>query len=461
MPSATTLQAIRFGDGLRAGDPPRHAPAAQLDGPDAMQRRYPGPSTSALEAMRRELVATRRQLQQVEGDSVSADAPGDSLEDMLRGHRRALADEDLATVRRTFARALDSDTPYRERLVRFWASHFAVRAMPRIFRAAVSSYIDEAIRPHVTGRFGAMLRAAVLHPIMLRYLDQAGSTGPTSPFGQRQGRGLNENLARELLELHTLGADGPYGQDDVRQLAKLLTGLGVDEQAQMVFRRRRAEPGSFTVLGRRYGGGRPSLADIEAALDDLAAHPHTARHLSYKLAQHFIADEPPSALVDDVSATWRESGGDLRHVALVLAEHPLAQSAERAKARQPLGLLVAALGALGVTGGEVMRWNRRMVRQVIVHPLIAMGQPWQEPRGPDGWPEHFGNWITPQGLAARIDWAMTTPAQLRRRLPDARDFVDHALGDLADDDLRRLVAGAENNTEGVGLVLASPGFNRC
>lgn len=460
MPPASTLQAFRFGDGLIAGSPPGLAPAAQLAGPDAMQRRYPGPSTSMLEATRRELVATRRTLR--ERADMQAGMDDDQGQAILQDYRQALIDEDLAAVQRALARALDSETPYRERLARFWANHFTVRAMPRVFRAASSSYADEAIRPHVTGRFRDMLHAAVLHPMMLRYLDQAGSTGPNSPFGQRQGRGLNENLARELLELHTLGADGPYGQDDVRQLAKLLTGLGVDQDAQMVFRRRRAEPGRFTVLGRRYGSGRrPQLADIEAALDDLAAHPHTARHLAGKLAQHFIADDPPPALVDDLTAIWRDSDGDLRLVAQALAGHPAAQADERAKARQPLGFVIAALGALGVTGSEVMRWNRRRIRQIVVHPLIAMGQPWQEPRGPDGWPEGFGHWISPQGLAARIDWAMTAPPRLRRRLPDAREFVGHALGDLAGDDLRRLVAGAENNTEGVGLVLASPAFNRC
>lgn len=412
-----------------------------------MAQRYPGIEAPALFRSFRRLVERRR-----------AAGPDDAEAEVMR---RALVEEDSAAVRRLLARALGSPTPYRERLVHFWADHFTLRAMPRLLRAVVSAHVDSAIRPHVTGRFRDMLRAAVLHPMMLRYMDQPRSVGPASPVGQRRGLGLNENLAREVLELHTLGAQGPFDQQDVRQLARLLTGLVVNDEGYTEFVEVRAEPGSFRILGRRHGGGeRPGLSDIEAALDDLAAHPLTARHLARKLAVHFVSDNPPAALVDDLAAQWRSTEGDLRAVSEVLAGHPLALSHPPAKARKPLDFLIAALAALGVGAPAVMRWRQGQLRRVVVHPLIGMGQPWQEPRGPDGWPEGFDAWVTPQGLAARIDWAMTMPSRLRRRLPDARAFVDQALGGLGDDQLRQLVAGAESQAEGVGLVLASPAFNR-
>ncbi|MCC6001966.1 MAG: DUF1800 domain-containing protein [Pararhodobacter sp.] len=447
MTQGDTILAIRFGFGWRAGQVPAAWPGGQLDGPDTMERRYPGPDTASLLSRHRHLVQRRR-----------AAGPDDPESDAIR---RALVHDDTAAVQRMIARALDSPAPYRERLVHFWADHFALRAMPRILRPAVSAFGDETIRPHVTGHFRDMLRAAILHPMMLRYLDQPRSVGPNSPAGRRRGLGLNENLAREVLELHTLGAQGPYDQQDVHQLAGLMTGMIVDADGRTAFAEARAEPGSFVVLGRRYGGsGQPRLADIEAVLDDLAAHPHTARHLAHKLAVHFVADTPPAALVDDLAALWQASEGDLRAVSAALASHPLARSDRLVKARKPLDFLIAGLAALNVTAPEVMRWRQGMVRRVVLHPLIGMGQPWQEPRGPDGWPEGFDAWITPQGLATRIDWAMTAPPRLRRRLPDARAFVDQALGPLADDHLRRLVAGAENQAEGVGLLLAAPAFNR-
>ncbi len=447
MTQTDTILAQRFGFGLRAGHPLPTGLAAQLDGPDLMARRYPGDSAADLLTTHRQLVRRRR-----------THGPEDPQAEALR---LALVAADTAAVQRTLARALASPSPYRERLVQFWANHFTTRALPRILRPTVSAHADEAIRPHVTGPFAAMLRAAVLHPVMLRYLDQPRSVGPGSLVGQRRGLGLNENLAREVLELHTLGADGAFDQADVRNMALLLTGLVVDEAGQVAFVPDRAEPGGFTILGRRHGGGsRPRLADIQAALDDLAVHPATARHLCRKLAAHFVADDPPPALVADLVAVWQVSGGDLHAVSVALAGHPQAREAPLTKARRPLDFIIAGLAALGVSGRAVMGWPQGLVRRAVVHPLIAMGQPWGEPRGPDGWPEDFGAWITPQGLAARIDWAMTVPGRLRRTLPDARAFVDHALGPLGDDHLRRLVAGAELQAEGVGLVLAAPAFNR-
>jgi uncharacterized protein (DUF1800 family) len=186
-----------------------------------------------------------------------------------------------------------------------------------------------------------MLMAVATHPAMLLYLDQAQSVGPNSARGARRDRGLNENYARELMELHTLGVGAVYSQDDVRQLAELLTGLAVDPVAGFVFDARRVEPGPERVLGRDYAGD--GIEAIRAVLADLAARPETARHLAHKLAVHFVADDPDPGLVTAMEAAFRDSGGDLVAVTAALLAHPAAWAEAAAKARQPFDFVVAAL----------------------------------------------------------------------------------------------------------------------
>jgi uncharacterized protein (DUF1800 family) len=295
---------------------------------------------------------------------------------------------------------------------------------------------------------------------MLIYLDQVVSVGPASRFGQRRGLGLNENLARELIELHTLGVAGSYDQRDVRELAELLTGVNVGAEGQTVFLPNRAEPGPEVVLGVTHGGDPARIEHVHAVLDDLAARTDTARHLARKLAVHFVADTPDPRLVEDLAAVWVATKGDLLAVAQALAEHPAAAGPQPGKVRQPFDYLVAALRALGLDGSAVMALPDRDFNRLVMGPLGAMGQTWVSPRGPDGWPEAAEAWITPQRLAARIEWAMQAPARLVPALPDPRSFVEDALAGLADDTLRLAAARAETETEGVGLVLASPAFNR-
>ena len=445
------LLSHRFGYGPRAGQLSGTDPASRLREPDAMAAAFPG--LTGAEAMA--VIAGYR-------DAMRAHEPGSPA---ARTARRAAVRDTGARAaqhaRVDLARAVAAEDGYRERLVRFWTDHFTVSSRRGLQRPLLSAFGDDAIRPHVAGRFADMLRAAVLHPAMLGYLDQTASVGPGSTFGLRRGAGVNENLARELLELHTLGVDGGYSQADVRQMALLLTGLAVNGLQGTVFEPKRAEPGAETVLGRRYGGDGPArIEDILTLLDDLAAHPATARHLSWKLAVHFVADEPDPGLVADLTAEWLASGGDLYRMAVALCAHPAALSPVLAKARQPFDFIVAALRALDVDPQTVMGWTDRDLRRIALQPMALMGQRWQTPGGPDGWPEAVSAWITPQALATRIDWAMTVPAVLRDPLPDARAFVDLALADMADDRLRALVAGSESNIEGVGLVLASPAFNR-
>ena len=363
-----------------------------------------------------------------------------------------------AGFRTQIARALDSPDGLRERLVRFWADHFTVAHKNRLDAAVVAAYVDDAIRPHVTARFQDMLTAATLHPAMLIYLDQVASVGPASKFGRRQGKGLNENLARELLELHTLGAGQGYAQGDVRQLAELLTGLRVDPAKGTVFDARRAEPGAETVLGVSYAGD--GMDPIRAVLGDLAMRPETARHVAGKLVTHFLTDAALPEVSAALAKVWTDTGGDLAAVTGVMLDRSEFWDPAAQKARNPVEFLIAALRALGMTGADMMAASQKDFRQLVLAPLAAMGQPVRGPAGPDGWAEAATDWITPQGMAARIDWAMRAPRRIRNDLPDPVALVPQVLGPRATERLIWAVARAESRPEALGLILAAPEFNR-
>ena len=362
------------------------------------------------------------------------------------------------------ARAVADPVGFGERLVQFWSDHFTVAGGNRFQSLIAAAHVDEAIRPHLGGRFSDLMFAAETHPRMLTYLNQSGSVGPNSAIARRRkddDLGLNENLAREMIELHSLGVGGDYTQRDVRQLARLLTGLSYRSGQDRAFRPAMAEPGADTVLGVTYGGnGQASLNDIRAVIEDLAMHPDTARHLARKLAVHFVSDDPPADLIDRLAQTYRQADGDLSAVYVALAEAPELAAGFRQKARQPFDFVVAALRALGMRGGDLRQLDRRDSNGRLLRPLQTMGQRWAMPRGPDGWPESAESWITPQGLAARIDWSMRHPAKLLGDLPDPRDFLRTALGSTASQSLQWAVPKAESPREGVAIVLASADFNR-
>ena len=360
--------------------------------------------------------------------------------------------------RATLARMIDNPDGFRERLTAFWADHFTTVAKQKVGPALPYAIVEDAIRPHLTANFAEMLTAATLHPAMLTYLDQTQSVGPNSPTGKRNGEGLNENLARELIELHTLGVGAGYSQDDVRQMAELLTGLGYNVRGGMFFDRKRAEPGPETVLGQVYEGD--GLEPIRAVLRDLSRRPETAAHLARKLAVHFVSDNPDPGLVDALTAAWTRSGGHLETVYEALLRHPAAWVPEAAKLRQPIDFMVAALRALGIPGAQISTLSGKLMKRQLMRGLREMGQVMKEPRGPDGWPEPADAWITPQGLAGRITWAMQTPSLLLKTLPDPVTMARAALGNRASARLLWAVARAESLREGVGLVLASAEFNR-
>ncbi|WP_199260048.1 DUF1800 domain-containing protein [Paracoccus binzhouensis] len=447
------LAAIRLGFGLSPLMPPPADAEAVLASPAQA-----GPGPEAMTTDRAREIATRHRLGVKARREGLPEPPEAQQASRLLG---ALPAEDL---RRRVIRALDDPIGFGERLVQFWCDHFTVRAINKVNNTLALAFQDEAIRPHVNGRFEDLFFAADTHPMMLVYLDQTASRGPNSPFVKRRPDrklGLNENLAREAMELHSLGVGAKYSQKDVRELAELLTGLSFSHQQGFSFKPALAEPGPETVLGRSYGGHRRGgLQDIRAAFRDLARRPETARHVSHKLAAHFVADDPPQDLVEAMADVWRDTGGHLPQVYRVLVTHPALATNLRAKVRQPFDLTVTGLRALGMTGQQIAALDPQMFRRAIWNHLIAMGQPWGQPKGPDGWPEAAEAWIAPQTMAARINWALRMPRLLLKELPDPREMLARAFGGTQSRELAWAVPKAESAAEGVVLILASGDFNR-
>lgn len=364
-----------------------------------------------------------------------------------------------------------------ERLAFFWADHFTVSMAKSSLRALVGSYEAEAVRPYIAGDFRNLLRKAALHPGMQLYLDQNRSVGPASKVGRRGERGLNENLGREIIELHTLGVGAPYTQADVRQFAKLLTGVTVDEDEGIaVYDVDRAEPGTETVLGQRYGKNPEGLDAVLVALDDLARHPATARHLARKLAVHFLSDDPPEAVVQHLAATYSANDTQLMPVYRALLEHPASWQTFGQKVRQPFDYLVALL-RVSLSPGREARITKPKVREFMAQdgmmisdpragnfpftlaPLNAMGQlPWSAP-GPNGWPEAAAAWISPQGLTERIQFA-THLARGPLKKIEPRDLLVDAFGANKPDRVALLVKEAGDDREARSLILASPEIQR-
>jgi uncharacterized protein (DUF1800 family) len=367
--------------------------------------------------------------------------------------RRMIAEDQALWIPRLIA----ARQGFRERLAAFWGNRFTVAARGPVLSLLVQPFHDQAIRPHLAGRFADLLRAVALSPAMLLYLDQSRSVGPNSEAGRRRGLGLNENFARELLELHSMGVG--YTQADVTEAARLLTGLVVGPGGT-AFDPRQSEPGRFTILGRTYGReGREGLAEIERFLDDLAHRPETADSVAFGLCRHFLADEPPAGAVAAVARAFRASGGDLRATYRALVTRPEAAAPDLGKVRTPTEYVVAGCRALGLSGME--RDSKGAPRGTLRfgQVLPRMGQPLFRPDSPRGWPDVGSAWVSAPLLAARIDWAADLARAFAGRLEPAM-LAEAVLGPLAGDGLRFAVGAAEQRWEGVAVLLASPAFMR-
>jgi uncharacterized protein (DUF1800 family) len=342
-----------------------------------------------------------------------------------------------------------SDQPFIERLVLFWGNHFTVSVQKPVIAALVNRFEVEAIRPHVMGRFADMLKAVARHPAMLLYLDNAQSFGPDSQAGRRRGKGLNENLAREILELHTLGVDGGYTQADVIAFAKILTGwtLQSRDRASFAFQPRAHEPGTQRLLGRSYGAG--DINDGLRALDDLARHPATAHHIATKLARHFIADEPPADAVAQLAEVFSRTDGDLAAVSRALVMMPASWQQPMAKFKTPYEFAVSALRLTGI----------EPTPQQAVLGLAALNFRPFGATSPAGFADTTAGWLSADAVLKRIEWARALALRLPPQV-DPKALADQAIAPVMREDTRFAIAGAASGHDGVALLLSSPEFQR-
>ena len=350
---------------------------------------------------------------------------------------------------------------FNERLVMFWANHFAVATdKSSQIRAMAGSYEREAIRPHIFGRFTDMVMAVETHPCMLNYLDNITSIGPQSLRNKHGKYGLNENLAREIMELHIMGVGSGYTQADVTAFAAALTGWTVSKMPETSkdigdgfdFIETNHQPGEQEVLGKVYpDSGFFQAADI---IIDLTGRPATAHHIAFKLAKHFVADTPPPALVDHLSDTFIKTGGDLSAVYMALIDSDASWSPDCVKIRSPQEQLIAMLRATGIT------IRPTLLKQV----LFNMGQLLWTPSGPNGFPDTFAAWSTPEGLTTRVDTAAVVAAQATSGSAhpnlDPRALVVNILGPRLSNTTAAAVNHAESISQGLVLTFMSPEFLR-
>ncbi|MBT9289211.1 DUF1800 domain-containing protein [Prosthecodimorpha staleyi] len=444
MASDRAMRASRAAERVRQAERARVAEAGSAAGGKAP----PGPSPAAVPAMNRNpapaMAAGPAPAMMADGKPAAAAKPALPIEAEI------FRQEQIARL----TRFCDTATPLLERLVLFWSNHFAVsETKGNPVRVTVGAMEREAIRPHVLGRFADMLKAVETHPAMLVYLDNNQSVGPQSLNGRNSKRGLNENLAREIMELHTLGVAGGYAQADVTALARVLTGWTVanpDEDdfhgGRFAFAPGRHEPGTHRVVGRDY----PESGHVQglAVLDDLARHPATARHLAFKLTRHFVDDQPPADLVERLARVWRDSDGDLAAVTRALVTAPEAWHAKAGKLRAPIEFVVAMQRAIG----------RPADVGVANGALVALGQPTWAPPGPDGWSDEAAAWASPAGLSTRLDLAVQFARHAGDREPAglAADLWGAALPEATRVAIRR----AESRQQAIALLFASPEFQR-
>lgn len=480
--NAAAIALNRFGLGARPDDSLPAQPKKWLLGQFTQYEARPGPIASA--PSHRQLARDvadqlerarakgrgRRRMREPATPAMNEDETGPEMAEVARQNlRRGIHDHYKAMSAARLASALSSRTPFLERLVHFWANHFAVSAekLPVIGMAGLLEF--DAVRPNLLGRFSDMLLAVERHPAMLIYLDQAQSIGPASPAaslaGRRGGRerGLNENLAREILELHTLGVRAGYTQADVSELARALTGWTVGGIVQGRMERllgRSAEPGDFlfadiihepgprTILGHRYA--QAGEAQARAVLADLAVHPATARHLATKLARHFAGDEPPPTMVQRLERAYLESGGDLPTVYRAVVEADEAWAPAPVKFKTPWEWTVSALRGLDI---EVPS------PRIATGALAELGQPTWRPRSPAGWDDRAASWAGPDALVRRVQVASQISDRARTAV-DARALAEKILAGSVSENTRSALGRAESQQQALALLLVSPEFLR-
>jgi uncharacterized protein (DUF1800 family) len=360
--------------------------------------------------------------------------------------------------------SVSSERPFVERLTQFWSNHFAVSVDKQFLAGLAGSFEREAIRPHVLGNFSDLLLAAETHPAMLLYLDNYLSVGPDSEAALRARRGqaarrigINENLAREILELHTLGVDGGYTQTDVTHFAEVITGWSVGgvngrnasaEPGRFVFRAELHEPGAKVVLGRRYA--EDGFGQGVAVLRDVARRPATAHFIATKLARHFIADEPPRAAVERLAEAYLRGSGDLPTVYRELIDAREAWQQPLAKYKTPSDYIISSYRGLTLPADA---------GHAPLAPFEVLGQRTWQPGSPAGWPDRSADWDGASALFKRIQWADAVGGRLGSRR-EAGQLAPELLGANLTDATRAALAHATSAAQGLTLLLAAPEFMR-
>lgn len=445
------IAANRFGFGARPGElgtigrDPMGWALAQLD-----TRYAPRPELQKLpstaEALRDGIGLLQRAKKAK--DSGDAKAQKKMVFETVKTLREDYAAESAA---RTLV-AIDTPAPFFERLVQFWSNHFTVSSTKRQSMTLVAAFERDAIRPHIMGNFADLLLASSKHPAMLVYLDNARSIGPNSIAGKRRNKGLNENLAREILELHSLGVNGGYTQDDVIALAKMLTGwtadaLGKGDGSGFLFVNLLHEPGSKTLLGKTYRAD--GVREAETALRDIARHPSTAAFIATKLARHFVADEPPAAVIRKLQDAYLRGGGDLLPVYKTLIALPEIWQAPLTKIKTPNDYIISLLRASGMAADT--RTLSRAYQSLNQIPFSAPS--------PAGWSDRGADWIGGEALLRRIELAESVARAVHTTIDPLAVFAD-TIAPVASDTTLNTVRRAGSKAEALTLLFSSPEFQR-
>jgi uncharacterized protein (DUF1800 family) len=463
-----TIALHRFGLGPRPGaiaaiaSDPRGALIAELDRPGAGRiaandLRTSGEAARAVFAFRERQRLAARTARETTAPAARDEASPGKATDQPRPAQVATPGLPqqiyLDEAKARLANALDAEIGFAERLAWFWSNHFCVSADKGQVRPLAGAYEREAIRGNLFARFVDMLIAVETHPAMLFYLDNAGSIGPNSPAGRNRGRGLNENLAREILELHTLGVRTVYSQSDVTRFANVITGWTVMfprqdpiHAGEFTFNDRMHEPGPQTIVGKTYPD--TGFEQGRAVLATLARHPATAKHIATKLARHFVADDPPLALVERLAKRFRDTDGNLKELAKALLASPEAWEAPRGKLKRPGEWVVASLRASGIKEPDI---------RPLMQAQNMLGEPLWRPPAPNGFADDDGTWL--DGLAQRLDVAN----QLARRVAgtvDPKTLLEETIAPLASAETRQTIARAESRQQALTLLFMTPEFQR-
>jgi uncharacterized protein (DUF1800 family) len=497
----TALMALnRFGFGARGGasgdlvnaaSDPRGFVKAELTRPGGPRLEMPGlhPTPALAQAVfayqaevKAEREAAKNEKSKPEGEMSAADKPAEdksfadkpsenkSMDDKsmektaMRPNEAAPPAKPLNVIQKAFRaealarlqRGLIAECGFTERLVTFWSNHFCISAAKgELARIWAGAFEREAIRPHVLGRFSEMLLAVEQHPAMLFFLDNQQSLGPDSRAGQNRKRGLNENLAREIMELHTLGVGGGYTQDDVTSLARIITGWTfagrrgqLGPPGTFAFNANAHEPGPQTLLGKTYAD--TGVSQGESALADIARHPSTAKFIATKFARHFVSDDPPPALVARLQEVFRKTDGDLRALATTLVDSDEAWQGPLTKIRSPYEYLVATGRLLGNMPDDPSRY---------LGGLNMLGQPLWTPSGPNGFADTNAAWAAPEGMKLRLDIAAQVASRLGDNV-DPRQLLELAVADASSPETRHTIERAESRQQALALLLMSPEFQR-